>query len=194
LAWSGTGNLQRWLLCRQSTRVPDALACSQMHHQGLMLPRMIARAASAAAQRNKQLMCPAQCISLFHGTQPHLRTPSTNGCSADCCNLSITNPVFISACFGTDRHAFDLQLLKLPPDDAPLLKRAQDFACFEEIVHQDCSQFTSLTIQKAHGASNAPVGSSPSAAEEANRVGNLLCDAFLSAANLTCLGFFKSDG
>jgi hypothetical protein len=107
--------------------------------------------------------------------------------------MSLGTPTTFNARIGSDRDAFAVQLLKFPPSDAPLLEKVQAFACFEEVLHQHRSQLTSLTIQQAY-ATNIPVSSSASTSEEANRVSNDVLASFFRVENLTCLGFFHSDG
>jgi hypothetical protein len=107
--------------------------------------------------------------------------------------MSLGTPATFNARIGSDRDAFTVQLLKFPRSDAPLLDKVQAFAYFEEVLHQHRSQLTSLTIQQAY-ATNIPVSSSASASEEANRVSNDILASFFRVENLTCLGFFHSDG
>jgi hypothetical protein len=107
--------------------------------------------------------------------------------------MSSSNPTLVSARFGTSRNGFDVQLLKFPRSDAALLEKVQAFSYFEEVIRQHSSQLTNLTIQQAY-ASNIPVSSTAGASEEANRIFGLIYDAFFSVSNITCLGFFKSDG
>ena len=107
--------------------------------------------------------------------------------------MSVSTLALVTARFGTSRNPFDVQLLKFPRSDAPLLEKVQAFAYFEEVVRQHRSQLTSLLVQQAY-ATHVPVSSSASASEEANRVSILIYDAFFTTSNLTCLGFFKSDG
>jgi hypothetical protein len=106
---------------------------------------------------------------------------------------TVTTPAFDRARLGTDRNGITVQLLAFPQSDAPLLDKVQAFAYFEEIIRQHRPQLTALTVQQAH-ADNVPVSSSASAAEEANRISYKLHDSFFHVANLTCLGFFTSDG
>jgi hypothetical protein len=107
--------------------------------------------------------------------------------------MSLSKPAFDSVRLGNDRHGFTVQLLPFPRSDAPLLEKVQAFACFEEIVRQHRSQLNASTVQQAY-ADNIPVSSSASASEEANRVSGKLYNSFFDIANLTCLGFFRSDG
>jgi hypothetical protein len=39
--------------------------------------------------------------------------------------MSAANPVFVTACFGTNCHAFDIQLLKFPRSNALLLEKVK---------------------------------------------------------------------
>jgi hypothetical protein len=103
--------------------------------------------------------------------------------------MSVSTLALVTARFGTSRNPFDVQLLKFPRSDAPLLDKVQAFAYFEEVVRQHRSQLTSLLVQQAY-ATHVPVSSSASASEEANRVSILIYDAFFTTSNLTCLGFF----
>jgi hypothetical protein len=107
--------------------------------------------------------------------------------------MSLGTPATFNARIGSDRDVFTVQLLKFPRSDPPLLDKVQAFACFEEVLHQHRSQLASLTIQQAC-ATNIPVSSSASASEEANRVSNDVLASFFRVENLTCLGFFHSDG
>jgi hypothetical protein len=107
--------------------------------------------------------------------------------------MSLSKPAFDSVRLGNDRHGFTVQLLPFPRSDAPLLEKVQAFAYFEEIIRQHRPQLTASTVQQAY-ADNIPVSSSASASEEANRISCQLYDSFFEVANLTCLGFFKSDG
>ncbi len=107
--------------------------------------------------------------------------------------MSSSNPTLVSARFGTSRNGFDVQLLKFPRSDAALLEKVQAYAYFEEVIRQHSSQLTNLTIQQAY-ASNIPVSSTAGASEEANRIFHLISAEFYSISNITCLGFFKSNG
>ena len=107
--------------------------------------------------------------------------------------MALSKPTFDSVRLGNDRNAFTVQLLPFPRSDGPLLEKVQAFAFFEEILEQHRSQLSSAAIQQAY-ATNIPVSSSASASEEANRVCREISNAFFHIDNLTCLGFFKSDG
>ena len=107
--------------------------------------------------------------------------------------MTLLNPAFRSVRIGNERTGIQVQLLAFPGTDSPLLDKVQAFAYLEEILRQHRPQLTSHAIQQAY-ADNVPVSSSASAAEEANRVNSGLLASFFHVANLTCLGFFKSDG
>ena len=107
--------------------------------------------------------------------------------------MSLSKPLFDRVRLGTDRHSFHVQLLPFPRSDGQLLEKVQAFAFFEEIIRQHRSQLTAATVQQAYAA-NIPVSSSASASEEANRICHQLSDSFFHVGNLSCLGFFKSDG
>jgi hypothetical protein len=107
--------------------------------------------------------------------------------------MTTPKPAFDSVRLGNDSTGLTVQLLPFPRSDAPLLEKVQSFAYFEDVIRQHRSQLTAATIQQAY-ADNIPVSSSASASEEANRVGLQLYASFFHIENLTCLGFFKSDG
>ena len=106
---------------------------------------------------------------------------------------SLKPTAFDSVRIGTERNGFTVQLLPFPRSDSALLEKVQAFAYFEEVIRQHRSQLTALSVQQAY-ANNIPVSSSASASEEANRISHLLHDSFFHVANLTCLGFFTSNG
>jgi hypothetical protein len=101
--------------------------------------------------------------------------------------------MFATISLGSSKHSFSVQILKFPRSDAPLLDKVQAFAYFDEVLRQHERQLTSLAIQQAY-ANNMPVSSSVAASEEANRIGSELHEAFFLVSNLSCLGFFTSDG
>ena len=107
--------------------------------------------------------------------------------------MSLSKPTFDSVCLGSDQNVFTVQLLPFPPSDGQLLEKVQAFTYSEEIIYQHCLQLTSSAIQQAY-ATNIPISSSASASEEAKRISRQSPDAFFQVANLSCLGFFKSDG
>jgi hypothetical protein len=102
-------------------------------------------------------------------------------------------PAFAGVRLSTDSHGAAVQLLPFPKSDAPLLDKVQAFACFEEIIRQHRPQLTALGVQQAC-ADHVPVSSSASASKEADRISSQLNEHFFHVGNLTCLGFFTSDG
>jgi hypothetical protein len=107
--------------------------------------------------------------------------------------MSVPKPSFDTVTLGSDKNALIVQLLKFPRTDAPLLEKVQAFAYFEEVICQHRAQLSSVTVQQAY-ANNIPVSSSVAASKEANRIGCQLYEAFFLVSNLSCLGFFCSDG
>ena len=107
--------------------------------------------------------------------------------------MTLLNQAFRTVRLGNERTGIQVQLLAFPGTDSPLLDKVQAFAYFEEIIRQHRLQLTTHAVQQAY-ADNIPVSSSASAAEEANRVTSRLLASFFHVSNLTCLGFFKSDG
>jgi hypothetical protein len=69
----------------------------------------------------------------------------------------------------------------------------QAFAYFKEVINQHNPQLSSVPIQQAY-ANNVLVSSSGAASKEANCIGCQLYKAFFLVQNMSCLGFFCSDG
>jgi hypothetical protein len=107
--------------------------------------------------------------------------------------MSLSKPVFATISLGSSKHSFSVQILKFLCSDAPLLDKVQDFAYFDEVLCQHEHQLTSLAIQQAYD-NNIPVSSSAAASEEANHIGSEFHEVFFLVSNLSCLGFFRSDG
>jgi hypothetical protein len=60
--------------------------------------------------------------------------------------MSVANPVFVSACFGTNHHAFDLQLLKFLRSDALLFRKGSSVRAFQ----RSCSTTSLLTVSQVN--------------------------------------------
>jgi hypothetical protein len=120
------GELQRWLMCRQSPRMPGCIrlqpsTCSQAHANGC-----VCICDSLTTGHNV-----SSTHSLITWHQTTLSNPFLQCLHpAECCAMSFSNPAFVAARFGAS-HFFEIQLLKFLHGNAPLLeKKVQTSACF----------------------------------------------------------------